>query len=144
MAGTRGTVGYIAPEVFSRNFGVISTKSDVYSYGMMLMEMVSQRKNVDAGLDSTSEVYFPHFVYEQLVNLGHPGIPELTDEMEEIAKKMIVIGLWCIQTNPRSRPSMSNIVEMLQGNSDGLQLPPKPYLSSPTVSRNTSSNTQSI
>ncbi|MQM04712.1 hypothetical protein Taro_037518 [Colocasia esculenta] len=143
MAGTRGTVGYIAPEVFSRNFGAISTKSDVYSYGMMLMEMVSQRKNVDAGLDSTNEVYFPHFVYEQLVNLGHPGILELTDEMEEIAKKMIVIGLWCIQTNPRSRPSMSNVVEMLQGNSDGLQLPPKPYLTSPTPSYYTS-NTHSI
>ncbi|MQM04718.1 hypothetical protein Taro_037520 [Colocasia esculenta] len=145
MADTRGTVGYIAPEVFSRNFGVISTKSDVYSYGMMLLEMVSQRRNADASLDRSSEIYFPHFVYEQLVNLGHLGIPELTNEMEEIAKKMIVIGLWCIQTNPRSRPSMSNVVEMLQGDSEGLRIPPKPCISTPTASCYPSSNsTQSI
>ncbi|XP_073117557.1 LEAF RUST 10 DISEASE-RESISTANCEUS RECEPTOR-LIKE PROTEIN KINASE-like 2.7 isoform X2 [Elaeis guineensis] len=42
----RGTIGFIAPEVFSRNFGVVSTKSDVYSYGMMVLEMVGGRKNV--------------------------------------------------------------------------------------------------
>jgi len=46
MTGTRGTIGFIAPEVHSRTFGVVSTKSDVYSYGMMLLEMVGGRKNV--------------------------------------------------------------------------------------------------
>ena len=40
IAEARGTIGFIAPEVFSRGFGVVSTKSDVYSYGMMLLEMV--------------------------------------------------------------------------------------------------------
>ncbi|KAF7081849.1 hypothetical protein CFC21_085755 [Triticum aestivum] len=46
MTGARGTIGFIAPEVHSRTFGVVSTKSDVYSYGMMLLEMVGGRKNV--------------------------------------------------------------------------------------------------
>ncbi|XP_064998944.1 LEAF RUST 10 DISEASE-RESISTANCE LOCUS RECEPTOR-LIKE PROTEIN KINASE-like 2.1 [Musa acuminata AAA Group] len=46
MADARGTIGYIAPEVFCRNIGAVSTKSDVYSYGMMLLEMVGGRRNV--------------------------------------------------------------------------------------------------
>ena len=44
MRGARGTIGYIAPEVFCRNFGGVSYKSDVYSYGMMVLEMVGERK----------------------------------------------------------------------------------------------------
>ncbi|KAG8478079.1 hypothetical protein CXB51_027883 [Gossypium anomalum] len=59
MAGARGTIGYIAPEVVCRNFGGVSYKSDVYSYGMMVLEMVGGRKNIDVGVSQTSEVYFP-------------------------------------------------------------------------------------
>ncbi|KAK3019479.1 hypothetical protein RJ639_004878 [Escallonia herrerae] len=40
MTAAKGTMGYIAPEVFSRNFGNVSSKSDVYSFGMLLLEMV--------------------------------------------------------------------------------------------------------
>ncbi|KDO38778.1 hypothetical protein CISIN_1g0392311mg, partial [Citrus sinensis] len=47
MTGARGTVGYIAPEVFCRNIGEVSYKSDVYNYGMMIFEMTGGRKNVD-------------------------------------------------------------------------------------------------
>ncbi|GMN30304.1 hypothetical protein TIFTF001_041434 [Ficus carica] len=41
MLGPRGTIGYIAPEVASRSFGGILHKSDVYSYGMMILEMTN-------------------------------------------------------------------------------------------------------
>ncbi|KAK4477849.1 hypothetical protein RD792_017112 [Penstemon davidsonii] len=40
LLGTRGTIGYIAPEGFSRNFGAVSHKSDVYSYGMTILDML--------------------------------------------------------------------------------------------------------
>ncbi|MBA0617993.1 hypothetical protein Godav_027393, partial [Gossypium davidsonii] len=66
MACARGTVGYIAPEVFCRNFGGVSYKSDVYSYGMMVLEMVGGRKNIDVGVSQTSEVYFPSWIYEHI------------------------------------------------------------------------------
>ena len=62
MTGARGTVGFIAPEVHSRTFGVVSTKSDVYSYGMMLLEMVGGRKNVKSVAKKSSEKYFPHWI----------------------------------------------------------------------------------
>ncbi|OVA04955.1 Protein kinase domain [Macleaya cordata] len=134
MLGTRGTAGYIAPELFSRNFGGVSHKSDVYSYGMMVLEMVGGRKNIDVkvGIDHSSQLYFPHWIYDRLKQdqgLGLHGV--MTQEREEAARKMIIVGLWCIQTNPLSRPSMSKVLEMLEGSVEALQIPPKPFLSSP-------------
>ncbi|KAF7113423.1 hypothetical protein RHSIM_RhsimUnG0128400 [Rhododendron simsii] len=135
LTGARGTTGYIAPEVFSRNFGGISHKSDVYSYGMMVLEMVGGRNNISVEVDHTSEIYFPHWIYKRLEldeELGLHGIMDEDDEANASARKMIIVGLWCIQTNPSNRPSMSRIVEMLEGSTESLQIPPKPYLSSPS------------
>ncbi|KAI3952460.1 hypothetical protein MKW92_010798 [Papaver armeniacum] len=134
VLGVRGTAGYIAPEVFSRNFGGISNKSDVYSYGMMVLEMIGSRKNFDVkvGMDHSSQMYFPDWIYDRLIrdqDLGLDGV--LTEEREDATKKMIIVGLWCIQTNPLNRPSMSEVLEMLEGTVEVLEIPPKPFLSSP-------------
>ena len=43
---------------------------------------------------------------------------------------MCVIGLWCIQVKPADRPSMTKVLEMLEGSIDDLQMPPKPFFSS--------------
>ncbi|KAJ4709901.1 Receptor-like protein kinase [Melia azedarach] len=64
MTGARGTPGYIAPEVFCRNFGDVSHKSDVYSYGMMVFEMTG-RKNNAIGNNCSSDIYFPDWVYKR-------------------------------------------------------------------------------
>ncbi|KAJ8564738.1 hypothetical protein K7X08_001198 [Anisodus acutangulus] len=66
LLDARGTIGYIAPEIVYTNIGGVSHKSDVYSYGMMVLEMVGGRKNVDVVVDHTSEIYFPHWIYKQL------------------------------------------------------------------------------
>ncbi|PKH62303.1 hypothetical protein CRG98_050271, partial [Punica granatum] len=58
MLVARGTIGYIAPEIFSKNFGDVSHKSDVYSYGMLLIEMIGGGKRVNADADQSSEMYF--------------------------------------------------------------------------------------
>ncbi|CAL9082082.1 unnamed protein product [Musa textilis] len=131
VADARGTAGYIAPEVFCRSVGVASTKSDVYSYGMMILEMAGGRKNVKAHADRTSEVYFPHWVYEHVDRGGDLRAYDVTAETEEIARKMVLVGLWCIQMVPADRPSMSRVVEMLEGRISDIEMPPKPYLSSP-------------
>lgn len=130
MAGTRGTIGYIAPEVFSRMYGVVSSKSDVYSYGMVVLEMVGVRKNMKNSDENSSESYFPHWIYEHLdKNEGLQGF-DVTEETEEIVRKMILVGLWCIQTLPQNRPPMSRVLDMLDGSINEIQVPPKPYLSS--------------
>uniref|UniRef100_M1D0D8 Receptor kinase n=1 Tax=Solanum tuberosum TaxID=4113 RepID=M1D0D8_SOLTU len=126
MLGPRGTIGYIAPEVVCRNLGGVSHKSDVYSYGMMVLEMVGGRKNVDVGVDRTSEIYFPHWLYRRIEldeELQLIGI--MNEEENECARKMVIASLWCIQTDPANRPSMSKVVEMLEGKLDSLQMPPK-------------------
>ncbi|KAJ0631014.1 putative glycerophosphodiester phosphodiesterase, protein kinase RLK-Pelle-LRK10L-2 family [Helianthus annuus] len=63
MLEARGTIGYIAPEVFNKSIGGVSHKSDVYSYGMLILEMVGGNKNVDVrvGSKSTSDSYFPNW-----------------------------------------------------------------------------------
>ena len=58
----------------------------------------------------------------------------MTTEENEIAKRLTIVGLWCIQTFPNDRPTMSNVIDMLEGTIDSLQIPPKPLLSSPTRS----------
>lgn len=132
MMGARGTAGYIAPEVFCRNFGGVSHKSDVYSYGMLVLEMVGGRKNICVSVDNTSEIYVPHWIFKRLElgeELGVDGTANAEDN--QLVRKMVVVSLWCIQTDPSNRPPMSRVVEMLQGTLDSLPIPPKPYLFSP-------------
>ncbi|XP_015942122.2 LEAF RUST 10 DISEASE-RESISTANCE LOCUS RECEPTOR-LIKE PROTEIN KINASE-like 2.1 isoform X2 [Arachis duranensis] len=135
ISGTRGTAGYIAPEVFSRNFGVISHKSDVYSYGMMVLEMVGRRRNIKTEVDASSETYFPYWIYNRLVSNQELGLRSISNEFDnEKVRKLIIVSLWCIQTNPSNRPSISKVVEMLEGRIELLQLPPKPFWFSPSAS----------
>ncbi|KAA3474579.1 LEAF RUST 10 DISEASE-RESISTANCE LOCUS RECEPTOR-LIKE PROTEIN KINASE-like 2.4 [Gossypium australe] len=93
MTGVRGIAGYIAPEEFFRNLGGVSHKFDFYSYEMMMLEMVGDRKNVNV----------EHL--DQSMNLN---INEEIKKEAEITKKLIAVTLWCIQINPL------DILEMLQ------------------------------
>ncbi|KAK7407520.1 hypothetical protein VNO78_09473 [Psophocarpus tetragonolobus] len=131
MITARGTIGYIAPEVFCRNIGVVSHKSDVYSYGMMMLEMVGGRKNINVEVDGTSEIYFPYWIYKHLEHNQELALRNVMNESDkDIIKKMALVSLWCIQTDPSNRPTMHRVVEMLEGNVETIQVPPKPFLSS--------------
>ncbi|KAL6557261.1 hypothetical protein OROMI_017611 [Orobanche minor] len=139
MVVARGTIGYIAPEVFCRNFGDVSHKSDVYSFGMMVLKMVGKRNDPGPAVDGTSEVYFPHNIYKELEvdfeNGGLDGNDVSRDESQYAKRKLTIVGLWCIQTDPKNRPSMTRVVEMLEGKLEYLQVPPEPHLFSPDPSR---------
>ncbi|XP_061338298.1 LEAF RUST 10 DISEASE-RESISTANCE LOCUS RECEPTOR-LIKE PROTEIN KINASE-like 2.5 [Gastrolobium bilobum] len=132
LSGTRGTIGYIAPEVFNRMYGGVSHKSDVYSYGMLVLEMIGGRKNYESGGSQTSEMYFPDWIYKDLEQGNIPAsCLAISAEENDMIMKITLVSLWCIQPNPSNRPSMSKVVEMLEGPLDSVPYPPKPVLYSP-------------
>ncbi|GAY64610.1 hypothetical protein CUMW_234820 [Citrus unshiu] len=130
ISATRGTIGYLAPELISRNFGTVSCKSDVYGFGMVLLEMAGGRRNSNMNATRSSKAYFPSWVYDQLNKGGDLELRNVTEIESMIARKLCMIGLWCIQVKAADRPSMKKVLEMLEGSIDDLQMPPKPFFSS--------------
>ncbi|KAF8091612.1 hypothetical protein N665_0441s0019 [Sinapis alba] len=136
LLDTRGTIGYIAPELFSRMYGRVSHKSDVYSYGMLVLEMIGARNkdrdDQEVGC-STSSMYFPEWIYKDLEIRGSRRLVEngVSSEEEEMVRKMTLVGLWCIQSSPSDRPPMNRVVEMMEGSVDALEVPPRPVFQIP-------------
>ncbi|TYI85538.1 hypothetical protein E1A91_D04G003000v1 [Gossypium mustelinum] len=128
LTAARGTLGYIAPELFYRNIGGISYKADIYSFGMLLMEMVGRRKNLNAFDDHSSQIYFPSWIYDRFEQRENIELGDVTEVDDKIARKMIMVAFWCIQMNPTNRPSMSKVLEMLENEHDQLELPSRPSL----------------
>ncbi|KAI3460596.1 hypothetical protein Pfo_017259 [Paulownia fortunei] len=128
----RGTRGYLAPEWLTSS--AISDKTDVYSFGMVLLEIVSGRKNcsvrtqshsLDENCSSNSSsssvqelVYFPLYALEmheqgKYLELVDPRLQgRVTNEDVE---KLVRVALCCVHEEPGQRPTMVNIVAMLEG-----------------------------
>jgi serine/threonine protein kinase len=131
MSGLRGTIGYIAPEVFSRNFGAVSSKSDVYSYGMMVLEMFRGKHARMELTTSSSDTYFPDCIYKCVEQNNICSVFDVSDVSEEIVRKITIVGLWCIQIMPHARPTMSAVLDMLDRSIEDLTLPPPLNVSLP-------------
>ncbi|KAF7848189.1 hypothetical protein BT93_L2209 [Corymbia citriodora subsp. variegata] len=128
MTAARGTLGYIAPELFYKNIGGVSYKADVYSFGMLLMEMAGRRKNVNANAEHSSQIYFPSWAYDQVNEEVRVEMEEVVEEERKLIKKMIIVALWCIQLIPDHRPPMNKVLEMLEGDIRNIHMPPKPLI----------------
>ncbi|XP_065866405.1 LEAF RUST 10 DISEASE-RESISTANCEUS RECEPTOR-LIKE PROTEIN KINASE-like 2.7 [Euphorbia lathyris] len=128
LTAARGTIGYMAPELFYKNIGRVSYKADVYSFGMLLLEMAGKRTNVNKLREKSSEAYFPYWVHDEVSGGEFVAAGDSTENSNEIAKKMVVVGLWCIQMKPNDRPAMNKVIQMLEGDLESLQLPPRPVL----------------
>ncbi|OMO94113.1 hypothetical protein CCACVL1_06162 [Corchorus capsularis] len=121
----RGTLGYLAPEWIS---GVaITPKADVYSYGMMLFEIVSGKRNFQNSNDGST--FFPTWAAQQVTEGGN--VLSLLDnrlngnvDLEELYR-ICTVACWCIQDEEIHRPSMSQIVQILEGVVE-VTLPPIP------------------
>ncbi|XP_062157130.1 G-type lectin S-receptor-like serine/threonine-protein kinase SD2-5 [Alnus glutinosa] len=119
----RGTRGYLAPEWIT-NFA-ISEKSDVYSYGMVLLEIIGGRKNYDSK-DSSEKAHFPSYASKMLEEGKLEEILDTELEMDEKDERVataIKVALWCIQENMHLRPAMTKVVQMLEGS---CAVPPPP------------------
>ncbi|KAK6270209.1 hypothetical protein POUND7_007314 [Theobroma cacao] len=129
LTAARGTVGYMAPELFYKNIGGISYKADVYSFGMMLMEIIGRRKNLNASAEHSSQIYFPSWIYDRLDEGDIMELGDLKENENKIMRKMAIAALWCIQMKPTDRPSMSKALKMLESEVELLEMPPKPSFS---------------
>uniref|UniRef100_A0A0D9UW08 Protein kinase domain-containing protein n=1 Tax=Leersia perrieri TaxID=77586 RepID=A0A0D9UW08_9ORYZ len=131
LTTARGTMGYTGPELYSRNFGVVSYKSDVYSFGMLLLEMLSGKRNSDRRINSQNEVFVPEWIYKTIVCAQESEFAkEMTQEEENMLRKLAIVELWCVQWNPANQPSMRKVVNMLTGSLQNLKNPPRPFVSS--------------
>lgn len=129
MTAARGTIGYIAPEVFSRNYGDVSYRADIYSFGMLLLDMIGGRNKFDDAANkenSSSQIYYPEWMYKQLEKGEEIAIQIDNEDDNSIIKKLAIVGLWCIQWYPADRPSMKVVIQMLVG--EGIPImPPNPF-----------------
>ncbi|QCE00228.1 Protein kinase [Vigna unguiculata] len=126
MTAARGTLGYMAPELFYNNMGGVTYKADVYSFGMLLMEMASKRRNSNPDAEHSSQHYFPFWIYDQFKKEKNIDLQDASEEDNIFVKRMFLIALWCIQLNPSDRPSMNKVIDMLEGMIESLGLPPRP------------------
>ncbi|CAO2180967.1 unnamed protein product [Urochloa humidicola] len=142
----RGTKGYLAPEWIGG--AAVTPKVDVYGYGLVLLELVSGKRNSSAGeqrsdTDTTGsdgggggggrEVYFPMKAARELIIGGdvrtllderlHGGGDVNLKEVERACK----VACWCIQDDEADRPTMGEVVQMLEGVIDR-EMPPLPRL----------------
>lgn len=124
----RGTMGYMAPELFYKNIGGVSYKADVYSFGMLLMEIASRKENINPFCENVGQIYFPSWVYDHFSEGKEIDMGIATDEERTMVKKMIKVALWCIQMKPSDRPSMHKVVEMLEADAGLVPMPPRPFI----------------
>ncbi|KAI9123455.1 hypothetical protein K1719_004755 [Acacia pycnantha] len=125
-----GTYGYMSPEYAM--YGQYSEKSDVFSFGVIILEIISGKKNTShlgpsqyaKGLLSNA---WKQWKEEKLVEILDSNIEEFGSYNEVI--KCIQIGLLCVQENPDSRPTMAEVVSYLSNDSSKLPLPQEPAFS---------------
>lgn len=107
-----GTHGYMAPEYMMR--GNYSVKSDAFSFGVMVLEIVTGRKNTDdrsrQSEDPLTKVW-EHWMSGTVLEVVDPCMNGSFLEKEVL--KCVHIGLLCVQGNPVDRPTMSAVVTML-------------------------------
>ncbi|XP_062160914.1 G-type lectin S-receptor-like serine/threonine-protein kinase At1g11330 isoform X2 [Alnus glutinosa] len=121
-----GTYGYMSPEYAMR--GRFSEKSDVFSFGVLLLEIVSGRRNTSF-YDEKEAMSLLEFAWrmwnaENIVALTDPMIREPCFEMEIL--KCIHVGLLCVQDFAKDRPTISVVISMLKSETIDLPLPKQP------------------
>ncbi|KAJ1698448.1 hypothetical protein LUZ63_006960 [Rhynchospora breviuscula] len=121
-----GTYGYMSPEYATH--GQFSIKSDVFSYGVLILEIITGKKN-SSPLENEENEHLLSFVWDHwttgtITEVADPFLGQ-NYPMDEMLK-CIQIGLLCVQDNPAQRPAMSNVAVMLSAETMSLETPSKP------------------
>ncbi|XP_072957336.1 cold-responsive protein kinase 1 [Typha angustifolia] len=110
-----GTIGYLAPEYAIR--GQLTKRADVYSFGVLLLEIVTGRSNTNTLLPYEDQFLLDRtwalYERDELCKIVDTSLSDDSDVKE--ACMFLKVGLLCTQDNPLVRPSMSKVVKMLTG-----------------------------
>ncbi|KAL8554877.1 hypothetical protein ACS0TY_002884 [Phlomoides rotata] len=120
-----GTMGYMAPECVIT--GKASKESDVYSFGIVALEIACGRKPID-GRAQGSQVRLVEWVWELYGRGVHleAGDPKLGEEYnEEEMERLMVVGLWCAHPDHTLRPSIRQAIQVLSSEAQPPVLPSK-------------------
>ncbi|KAF4346875.1 hypothetical protein G4B88_017008, partial [Cannabis sativa] len=120
----RALVYEFLPNGSLHNYISLEVSKNVYSFGMLLVEIVGGRNNTS----ETDEIYYPEWIYNLLEDGEDFQALIENEEDRKIAKKLATIGFWCIQWHPIGRPAMKTVVQMLETD-EILNLPPNPFVS---------------
>ncbi|PPS17980.1 hypothetical protein GOBAR_AA02609 [Gossypium barbadense] len=121
-----GTFGYMAPEYIAK--GRLTEKVDVYSFGVLMLEIISGVKNTKIESDNYFETLvtdaWRHFQSNTTTKIIDESLNS-EDQIEEI-KRQIQLGLLCTQAEPTLRPNMSKVLQILRHKDMDLPSPTKP------------------
>ncbi|XP_019163818.1 PREDICTED: cysteine-rich receptor-like protein kinase 2 [Ipomoea nil] len=125
-----GTLGYMAPEYVAR--GQLTEKADVYSFGVLLLEIVAGRQNNKCTAPEYSgnlvNIVWVHFQQGSVEELFDPNLMlhNCGNSVRSEASRVVHVGLLCTQEIPSRRPYMSKALEMLMKKDEHLPTPTKP------------------
>nr|XP_029116572.1 G-type lectin S-receptor-like serine/threonine-protein kinase LECRK1 [Elaeis guineensis] len=127
ITGIRGTKGYVAPEWFKSRH--ITAKVDVYSFGVLLLEIICCRKNVEMEMGCDEKAVLVDWAYDCYMERRLEMLVEDDAEAKSDAarlERLVRIAIWCTQEDPSLRPSLKEVVQMLEGT---IEVPAPPDLS---------------
>ncbi|GAB2248034.1 hypothetical protein Droror1_Dr00007916 [Drosera rotundifolia] len=116
-----GTFGYLAPEYLMH--GIVDEKTDVFSLGVLLLELITGRRALDCSQQSLVIWAKPLLRKNAIKELIDPALANDYDRKQ--MNLMLLAASWCIQRSSIRRPRTSQVVELLKGNSSSLELTKK-------------------
>jgi len=132
----RGTLGYLAPEWFN-NERKVDTKVDVFSFGIVLLEMICCRKypredglpcnydDSDPGIPVTLRAWVLDMIRDGNIERIVQGDDSALQDLQRV-ERFTRIAVWCVQVDPSTRPTMRNVVNMMEGTMEVYPLPDDP------------------
>ncbi|XP_034895800.1 receptor-like cytosolic serine/threonine-protein kinase RBK2 isoform X1 [Populus alba] len=117
LSKIEGTFGYLPPEFFMH--GIVDEKTDVYAYGVLLLELITGRQALDSSQHSLVMWAKPLLLKNSIEELVDPILVDAYDS--EQMDRLACTASMCIHQSPSERPQMSQVVRVLQGDESSFE-----------------------